>query len=87
MEGRALHLRPASEWIRVDDSLGLVMLRIRIMMTIIRMMIKIIKTMTMMTMMKMMMYPEASMTVPSSAITRIGGEFVLEKNNSSSSLF
>ena len=69
MEGRALHLRPASEWIRVDDSLGLVMLRIRIMMRMI---------MIMMTMMKMMKYPEASMTVPSSAITRIGGEFVLE---------
>ena len=72
MEGRALHLRPASEWIRVDDSLGLVMLRIRIMMRMIMIM------MTMMTMMKMMKYPEASMTVPSSAITRIGGEFVLE---------
>ena len=69
MEGRALHLRPATEWIRVDDSLGLVMLRIRIMMRMI---------MIMMTMMKMMKYPEASMTVPSSAITRIGGEFVLE---------
>ena len=67
MEGRALHLRPASEWIRVDDSLGLVMLRIRIMTTIM-----------MMTMVKMMKYPDASMTVPSSAITRIGGEFVLE---------
>ena len=79
MEGRALHLRPASEWIRVDDSLGLVMLRIRIMMTMIRIMMKImVMMMEMMTMMKMTKYPEASMTVPSSAITRIGGEFVLE---------
>ena len=79
MEGRALHLRPASEWIRVDDSLGLVMLRIRIMMTMIRMMMTMMTMMMRMTMMKMMKYPDASMTVPSSAITRIGGEFVLEK--------
>ena len=55
--------------------MGLVMLMMRFMMVIIRMM------------MTMMKYPDERMTVPLSAITRIGGEFVLEKNNSSSSLF
>ena len=72
MEGRTLHLRPGSEWMM--DSLGLVMLIMRFMMMIIRMM------------MTMMKNPDARMIVPFSAITRIGGEFVLE-NDSSSSLF
>ena len=70
MEGRTLHLRPGSEWMMVDDSLGLVMLMMMFMMRFMMMIIRM--------MMTMMKYPDGRMIVPFSAITRIGGEFVLE---------
>ena len=42
-------------------------------------MMTMIRMMTLMTLMMIMNYPEARMTVPFSAITKIGGEFVLKQ--------
>ena len=45
------------------------------------MMMTMIRMMTLMTLMMIMIYPEARMTVPFSAITKIGGEFVLKQRS------
>ena len=45
------------------------------------MMMTMIGMIRMMTLMLIMIYPEARMTVPFSAITKIGGEFVLKQRS------